>query len=109
MRGLTSIHGTSLALAPTGTEGAAKGKRSVLAPGGFASGDHGNQIAAPSPSTVSFFEDFLGDVIPVPKPVGIVLSIGDVLLYAIYGIALASALPHRWLGPPANRGSSPGR
>lgn len=25
---------------------------------------------------------FLGDVIPVPKPVGIVLSIGDVLLYA---------------------------
>lgn len=66
MRGLTSIHGRDLQLSPVGTDGAAKGKRTVLATGGFASGEHGNQILLPSPSTVALFDDFLGDVLQDP-------------------------------------------
>jgi hypothetical protein len=34
-----------------------------LVPAGLVSGDHGSQLAHPSPSCVSFLDDFLGDVI----------------------------------------------
>lgn len=52
---LTSIEGKQLGLDYQGR---------LIAPKGVVSGDHGSQIASPSPSTVSWFEDFLGDVIP---------------------------------------------
>jgi hypothetical protein len=61
---LTSIHGRKIGLARDGTEGAAKGLSSLIVPGGLVSGDHGKQIYMPSPSIVSHWEDFLGDVIP---------------------------------------------
>lgn len=51
---LTSVRGRSLGL---------DDRRRLVAPAGFVAGDHGSQIALPSPSTVSFFDDFLGDVI----------------------------------------------
>ena len=35
----------------------------LISRGGFRSGDHGNQIDYPGPRRVSFFDDFLGDVI----------------------------------------------
>lgn len=61
---LTSLHGRAIGLGPEGKTGAMKGKRRLISKGGFLSGDHGNQIALPSPSYVSYFEDFLGDVVP---------------------------------------------
>lgn len=60
---LTSIHGRDIGLAATGTEGAAKGNRKLVASGGFVAGRHGNQIVLPSPSTVALYDDFLGDLI----------------------------------------------
>lgn len=50
----TSLHGRLLGLDTQGR---------LVAPAGIVSGSHGSQIAAPSPSRVSFFDDFLGDVI----------------------------------------------
>lgn len=35
----------------------------LIVPAGFVAGEHGSQIALPSVRTVSFFDDFLGDVI----------------------------------------------
>lgn len=61
---LTSIHGRVLGLGPEGKDGAHKGKRSLIASGGFTSGIHGNQFHLPSPSRVVYFEDFHGDVVP---------------------------------------------
>lgn len=61
---LTSIRGRDVGLAADGNTGAAKGARALISRGGFIAGGRGNQIALPSPSTVSFFDDFLGDVIP---------------------------------------------
>lgn len=52
---LTSLHGKLLGLDYLGR---------LIAPKGVIAGDHGSQIAMPSPSTVSWFDDFLGDVIP---------------------------------------------
>jgi hypothetical protein len=52
---LTSLHGKLLGLDSLGR---------LIAPKGVVAGDHGSQVASPSPSTVSWFEDFLGDVIP---------------------------------------------
>lgn len=51
---LTSLHGHLLGLDSSGA---------LVCPAGFVSGNHGSQIALPSPRTVSFFDDFLGDVI----------------------------------------------
>lgn len=61
---LKSLHGREIGLGPTGKTGAQKGKSRLVVPGGFVSGDHGNQIGLPSPSKVTYFEDFLGDVVP---------------------------------------------
>lgn len=61
---LTSLHGRKVGLGPEGQTGAAKGKQQLIVPGGFVAGEHGNQLFMPSPSIVSFFDDFLGDVIP---------------------------------------------
>jgi hypothetical protein len=36
----------------------------LVAPKGVLNGNDGSQIAMPSPTTVSWFEDFLGDVVP---------------------------------------------
>ena len=55
MKILTSLHGKLLGLDYLGR---------LIAPKGVVSGDHGSQIALPSPNTVSWFEDFLGDVVP---------------------------------------------
>lgn len=52
---LTSLHGKLLGLDSQGR---------LVAPQGVLSGNHGSQIAAPSPTTVAMFEDFLGDVAP---------------------------------------------
>lgn len=52
---LTSLHGKLLGLDSQGR---------LVAPKGVLSGNDGSQIASPSPTTVSWFEDFLGDVIP---------------------------------------------
>lgn len=60
---LTSLHGRKAGLGPEGSTGAMKGKSSMIVPGGFVSGDHGNQFAMSSPSTVALFDDFLGDVL----------------------------------------------
>lgn len=35
----------------------------LLVPGGFVSGEHGSQILLPSTSSVSFFDDFIGDLV----------------------------------------------
>jgi hypothetical protein len=51
---LTSLHGMKLGL---------DNLSRLIAPKGIVSGEHGSQYAHPSPSTVSFFDDFLGDVI----------------------------------------------
>lgn len=63
---LTSIHGRKAGLAADGRNGAHKGKAEFIAPGGFASGEHGNQFHHPSPSKVVLFDDFLGDVLQDP-------------------------------------------
>lgn len=60
---LSSIKGRALGLSAESTIGAAKGKSSLVSRGGFVGGERGNAIALPSPSTISFFDDFLGDVI----------------------------------------------
>lgn len=60
---LTSVHGQKVGLSAEGTTGAAKGRQKLVVPGGFVSGDHGNQFALPSPSTVVLYDDFLGDVL----------------------------------------------
>ena len=49
---LTSLHGRLLGLDNDGR---------LICPGGFVAGEHGSQIALPSPSTVSIFDDFIGD------------------------------------------------
>ncbi len=59
---LTSIHGRKFGLGPEGSNGAAKGKAPAVSVGGYMSGVRGNQFSMPSPSRVSFFDDFLGDV-----------------------------------------------
>lgn len=51
---LTSLRGRFLGL---------DDRRRLVAPAGFVAGDHGSQIALPSPGAVAFFDDFLGDVI----------------------------------------------
>ena len=51
---LTSIHGRRLGLNHAGQ---------LQSVNGFVSGEHGSQILLPSPSTVSFFDDFLGDLV----------------------------------------------
>lgn len=51
---LTSIHGRRLGLNHAGQ---------LQSGNGFVSGEHGSQILLPSPSTVSFFDDFLGDLV----------------------------------------------
>jgi hypothetical protein len=51
---LTSLHGRQVGLDHAGR---------LLCPKGFIAGESGNQISYPSPSRVSFFDDFLGDVI----------------------------------------------
>lgn len=63
---LTSLHGQALGLGREGSlnDGAMRGKRRLISTGGFVAGAHGNQVDLPSPSIVSFFDDFLGDVIP---------------------------------------------
>lgn len=53
-RVLTSLHGRECGLT---------NDRKLLATGGFVAGAHGKQIHLPSPSTVSLFDDFLGDVL----------------------------------------------
>jgi hypothetical protein len=52
---LTSLHGKLLGL---------DDQARLIAPKGILSGVHGSQIAHSSPTTVAWFEDFLGDVIP---------------------------------------------
>ncbi len=87
---LTSLHGRNAGLAAEPTIGAAKGKRQLITSGGLISGVHGNQFISPSPSVVSFFDDFLGDVIP--DQIGIVegtdsaTSVGAVLAGGIGGV-----------------------
>lgn len=49
---LTSLHGREIGL---------DNDRKLLVPAGFVAGDHGSQIALPSPTTVSLFDDFVGD------------------------------------------------
>lgn len=61
---LKSINGRKAGFSAEGSQGAHKGKSLLVSQGGFASGDHGNQFAQPSPSTHAWTEDFLGDVIP---------------------------------------------
>jgi len=60
---LTSLHGRKIGLGPEGTTGGLKGGSPLIATGGFVAGDHGNQIHLPSPSVISMFDDFTGDVI----------------------------------------------
>lgn len=48
---LTSLHGRLLGLDDTGR---------LVCPSGFVSGEHGSQIALPSPRTVARFDDFTG-------------------------------------------------
>lgn len=61
---LVSLHGRKVGLSAEGAAGAAKGRSKLISGGGFLSGGKGNAIAHPSPSTISYFEDFLGDVVP---------------------------------------------
>lgn len=63
---LTSLHGRKLGLTAEGTGGALKGKSVLASVGGFMSGERGNAIIHPSPSVVSLFDDFLGDVLRDP-------------------------------------------
>jgi hypothetical protein len=54
----TSLHGRSVGLGAENTAG-----RQLVVPGGLVSGDHGSQIALPSPSMVAVFDDFIGDAL----------------------------------------------
>lgn len=49
---LTSLHGRLIGLDSDGK---------LVVPAGIVSGDHGSQIALPSPTVVSVFDDFIGD------------------------------------------------
>ena len=60
---LTSLHGRKFGLGPEQVTGAMKGRQQAISEGGYISGVRGNQITAPAPGVVSFFDDFLGDVI----------------------------------------------
>jgi hypothetical protein len=51
---LKSLHGNQIGLDKDGA---------LVVPGGIVSGSYGSQIAQPSPSLVTFFDDFVGDVI----------------------------------------------
>lgn len=51
---LKSLHGNQLGLGVNGR---------LICPSGFISGEDGSQIYMPSPSMVTFFDDFVGDVI----------------------------------------------
>lgn len=51
---LTSLHGRRVGLDELGR---------LMSPGGFVAGEHGNQVALHSPLRVSYFDDFVGDVI----------------------------------------------
>jgi len=51
---LTSLHGKL-----AGLDSNAK----LVGPKGFRAGDHGSQVDLPSPSRVTFFDDFIGDVV----------------------------------------------
>ena len=62
----TSLHGRAVGLGPAHTSGAGKGEQPLVVPGGVVYGRDGLQIAAPSPYTVSLFDDFLGDVLQDP-------------------------------------------
>lgn len=55
----TSKHGRVLGLGPEN----ASGKQPLIATGGFVAGDHGSQIALPSPSVVALTDDFIGDIV----------------------------------------------
>jgi hypothetical protein len=55
---LTSLHGRQAGLGPENTAG-----RQLILPGGYVAGDHGSQIAMPSPSMVAYFDDFIGDAL----------------------------------------------
>ena len=48
---VTSLHGQKVGLTNTGR---------LMVPAGFISGEHGSQIALPSPSHLALFDDFLG-------------------------------------------------
>ena len=63
MRRSTSVRGQTLRLSPPGVTGARKGQQMLISQGGYAAGEHANQIMLPSPSTVALFDDFLGDVL----------------------------------------------
>jgi hypothetical protein len=52
---LTSLHGKLLGL---------DSRARLIAPKGVVAGEHGSQFASPSPSSVVWTEDFLGDVVP---------------------------------------------
>jgi hypothetical protein len=55
----TSIHGRMTGLGPTDPNG----NQPLVTLGGYVSGPHGSQIAAPSPSMVSNIDDFIGDAL----------------------------------------------
>lgn len=59
----TSIHGRKVGLGREGVTGAMKGRSPLIVPGGLILGDHGSQFRLSSPSTVAFFDDFVGDVL----------------------------------------------
>lgn len=61
---LTSLHGRKVGLGAERQVGKGKGRSPLVSTSGFVAGEHGSQFALPSPSTVSWIEDFLGDVIP---------------------------------------------
>jgi hypothetical protein len=56
---LTSLHGKDAGLGKAATNG----KRKMIASGGFVAGTPGSQRVLGGPSTVEFFDDFVGDVI----------------------------------------------
>lgn len=59
MRILTSLHGKLAGLGRS-LNGSVP---PMIVPGGYISGEHGNQMELASPQTVAFFDDFLGDVL----------------------------------------------
>lgn len=58
MQIVTSLHGRDIGLGAENTAG-----RQLIVPGGIVSGNHGSQFAAPSPSTIAYTDDFIGDVL----------------------------------------------
>jgi len=59
MRISASLHGKQAGIG----QRYSNGLRPFMAPGGFISGEHGNQFEQPSPRRVVLFDDFLGDVL----------------------------------------------